>query len=1187
MMDALGAAGTARPGGGLVIGGLRGSSGAFVLASFFRRFGRPVLAVAPDERAAAGLEEDLMFFLGGEDVFLFPSLELLPLSLKAPHPAILSARMEVYHRLMCGPPSVIVTSARNLMWKLPPMPALEAGLIRLERDGEYPRDSLVSDLLMQGFTRVPMVEGPGEMSVRGAILDIFPSGRALPLRVEFFGDTVESIRTFNIATQRSVERLDRAVVLPAGEAVCTEEARAAARVRLMERAAALGLEPQAWEPLFRGLRESWPGGDAYGLFPLFHEGLDTLGGYLAPETAVFVHDREAVRREMEGFEEEVRAAEERLLSKGEFFLEPSALYATEDETTGWMREFPLIGIESLGGREDGALYIETGTNLDLAARIRGARSGRDLPLSPLAEAIEGWTGRGAVVCISAHNGAQAGRTSELLAGYGIEVRRTGGSVLLEPGASGVFVAGGTLGAGFSMEDPAVVVISEEEIFGPRVRKRPLPRRRPAEALTELTDLREGDLIVHTLHGIGLYRGIKRRVVEGVSRDFLLLEYLGGDRLYLPVERMDLLVRYHGFEGREPPPLDRLGGTRWKKTKGRIKKTIEEMAGELLRLYAARRVAPGFAFSPPDALFREFEAGFEYEETPDQARAIEECLADMTGSAPMDRLVCGDVGYGKTEVAMRAAFKAVLDGKQVAVLVPTTVLAQQHYMTFTRRFGAYPVNIDVLSRFRTTAEQRGVLGRLASGEVDIIIGTHRLAHGDISFRDLGLVIIDEEHRFGVRQKERLKRLRSTVDVLALTATPIPRTLHMSLASLRDLSIINTPPEDRLAVRTEVMRFDEGVVKDAIEREMDRGGQVFFVHNRVQSIAPLEDLLRRLVPGARVAVAHGQMREGELEKKMTGFVAGEYDVLLSTSIIESGLDIPCANTIIINRAETFGLAELYQLRGRVGRSSHRAYAYFMIGETAGLTPEASKRLDVIRELSEPGSGFKVAAYDLEIRGAGELLGTNQSGRIADVGFEMYTRILEETVREMKGEPVTDAAGPEVNLPVSAYIPEDYVPDQGQRLGLYKRFACVGDEEGLRALAAEVRDRYGPLPEVVENIVETASLRLLLRRAGARELTCRGREGSGRGRWLRINFNFNGAGQGGAGGEGGAGRAHGGGVGAGIEEAVIKNAVALVSGDPKAFRITGDGAFSARMHGHGGLMACARYVLKELLRGCYSEG
>ncbi len=1170
LIDAIEAAGKARPGDELGVHGLHGSSGAYLLASFFRLFGRPVLAVAPDDRGAERLKEDIAFFLGKEDVFLFPSTETLPLSLKSPHPAILSARMEFYHRLMEGRPFVTVTSARNLMGRLAPGPALEAGVIRLTRGREHPRDELVMALSEHGFMRVPMVEGPGEMSVRGAILDIFPPGRALPLRLEFFGDTVESIRTFNTATQRSVQRLEGAVVLPAGEASCTEGARALARKRLMERAAELGLEPRAWEPLFRDLKETPSVESAQGLFALFHERLDTLFDHLAGETALFIKDRAAVEGALEAFQEETREAEARLLERGEFFIAPDVLYTTTQEVWQGLGNFALINMETLSGQGSGALNVNTRSQMDLTAEIQRSRSGRELPLKPLADAIEDWTGQGTPVCITAHNRAQAERTDELLANYNIKARKAVGPDLLGEKEPWVYIAEGTISAGFFMEASPLALISEEEIFGPRVKKRPPPRRRPEEALTELTDLKEGDLIVHTLHGVGLYRGIKRRPVDGVARDFLLLEYEGGDRLYLPVERMDLLVRYNGFEGRERPPLDRLGGSKWKKTKGRIKKTIEEMAGQLLKLYAARRVAPGFAFSPPDAIFREFEAGFEFEETPDQARAIDECLRDMQAPSPMDRLVCGDVGYGKTEVAIRAAFKAVLDGKQVAVLVPTTVLAQQHYLTFSRRLGAYPVNVEVLSRFRTGKEQKETLRRLATGEVDIIIGTHRLAQGDIAFKDLGLVIIDEEHRFGVRQKERLKKIRSTVDVLALTATPIPRTLHMSLASLRDLSIINTPPEDRLSVRTEVMRFDEGIIKEAIEREMDRGGQVFFVHNRVRSMAPLEDMLRRLLPRARLAVAHGQMRESELEKKMLGFVAGDFDVLLSTNIIESGLDIPSANTIIINRADAFGLAELYQLRGRVGRSSHRAYAYFMIGETTNLTPEARKRLDVIRELCEPGSGFKVAAYDLEIRGAGELLGTNQSGQIAAVGFEMYTRILEETVREMKGEAPSEETGPEVNLRVPEFIPEDYVPDAGQRLGLYKRFACLKDEDKLRALSDELQDRYGPLPEVVKNIIETTWLRLLLKRIGARELS----EKAGR---LYIGFDLKGASAGGAGTKD---------KGPAVDEKVVKNALALVRSDPGRFRIRGDGRFSARIASGQGPIDEARYVLKELLRGCYSE-
>ncbi|MFQ5353655.1 MAG: DEAD/DEAH box helicase, partial [Thermodesulfobacteriota bacterium] len=811
--EALEMAGEVGPGEELSVSGLRGASDAFFLASFFSSSNRPVLAVVPDARAAGRFAEDLRFFIGAqadaqanaeaevEKVFLFPDTELLPFELKAPHPSILSARLELYHRLTRGRPFIIVTTARNLMQKLAPAPAFEQRVIRLARDEDYERDALVGDLLERGFNRVPMVEERGDISVRGAIVDIFPATGARPIRVEFFGDMIESIRSFEASSQRSVAALTEAVVLPANEAGYSEASRAAARKKVMERAAELDIAPHAWQPIFAALKESSPGEKVYGLYPLFHQTLDTLFDHMPGDSLVFVQDRQRVTEALSAFEEEIREREEAFIERQRFFLPPPSLYTTGEEALAALSGLPLIAMESIAGsagRNGQAITVAARSNMELKSEVSRARAdrGRTLPLKPLAEAINQWVDRGTSVYITAHNRAQAERTAELLRGYDIEASLSDGGGLLEAGSLGVFISEGSLSTGFSMESPAIAIISEEEIFGARVNKRPSPPARHGEALTELADLAEGDFIVHTLHGIGLYRGLKRRTVDGVAKDFLLLEYLGGDRLYMPVERMDCLVRYHSFEGRVDPELDKLGGLKWKRTKGKIKKSIENMAGELLKLYAARRLAPGFAFSAPDAIFREMEAGFEYEETPDQARAITECLKDMTAPSPMDRLVCGDVGYGKTEVAIRAAFKAVLDGKQVAILVPTTVLAQQHYITFRRRLNAYPVNVEVLSRFRTKKEQTGVLANLAAGTVDIIIGTHRLARGDINFKDLGLVIIDEEHRFGVRQKERLKKLRSTVDVLALTATPIPRTLHMSLASLRDLSIINTPPEDRL-------------------------------------------------------------------------------------------------------------------------------------------------------------------------------------------------------------------------------------------------------------------------------------------------------------------------------------------------------------------------------------------------------
>jgi transcription-repair coupling factor (superfamily II helicase) len=622
--------------------------------------------------------------------------------------------------------------------------------------------------------------------------------------------------------------------------------------------------------------------------------------------------------------------------------------------------------------------------------------------------------------------------------------------------------------------------------------------------------------------------------------------------------MDLVTKYHAFEG-QAPALDRLGGVGWERAKGRVKRAVEKIAGELIKLYATRKVAKGFSFTKPGRLFIEFEASFEFDETPDQTRAIEEVMGDMDDEKPMDRLICGDVGYGKTEVAMRAAFRSVLDSKQVAFLVPTTVLAQQHGMTFKERFAPFPVTVEVLSRFRSKKEQAETIERLREGKVDILIGTHRLLQKDVQFKDLGLIVIDEEHRFGVRHKERLKELKKEVDVLTLTATPIPRTLQMSLGGIRDLSIINTPPEDRLAIATRVVRFDERAVTESVLRELKRGGQVFFVHNRVQSIGAMHEYLKKLVPDAKIAVAHGQMREAGLERVMLGFVKGDYDMLLTTTIIESGLDIPRANTIIINRADRFGLAELYQLRGRVGRSSHRAYAYLISPDEVNLTPEARKRMEVIRELTELGSGFRVAAYDLEIRGAGELLGAAQSGHITEVGFDMYTQLLEEAVREMKGEPPAEEAEPEINLKVSQYIPEEYVPDTRQRLNFYKRLATVGTEEELEQMEEELSDRYGEVPALVTNLFEVVRLKMFLKRIRARELSQKGER-------LYLSFDAS----------------------LGYEaKGLTGHVLSMVEKSPEKFRLTPDSklvySMGARGEAGGAALNEARYLLQEIAKGC----
>jgi len=1131
------------------LSGVYGSAKAFILASFFKAASRPVLAVTPTQEAAEELIAELQFFLRPGEAVLYPSTETLPFEPLQTQQDLQSQRMEVLFNLPADRAFITVSAAANLQHRVIPRSGFTAGVLEIEKGKEYARDELVAAIHETGYSRMSMVEERGEMSLRGGILDIFPPMYDCPLRIEFFGDEVESIRSFDIATQRSLKDLDSVRILPARETTLAKASRSAARDRLIERADALGVKRDSWEPLSGKLRDGFTGGMDH-LLPLFYSRLDTVFDYLRADAVVAVVDPEITEAEMEKFSGEVAAAASKLSTRREFFVEPDSAYLSAQETLALLKTRPVVNMESLRGAGAG---IAVESNLDLRQEI-SLRKGEEL-LAPLADSVAEWVAEGNRVFLSAHNRGQAERTAELLEGYGLKPPIIAGADLIEKAEGGFFIATGILSTGFRIAASSMVLVSEEEVFGERAKRRAPPARRLDAFLTQLHDLGAGDFIVHAHHGIGLYRGLKRISVDGVENDFLLLEYRGGDKLYLPVWRMDLVSRYHGFEG-SAPELDKLGGAGWDKTRKKVKEAVEKLAGELLKLYAERQVAEGFAFSPPDRLFHEFEAGFEFEETPDQARAIEESLKDMKEPRPMDRLVCGDVGYGKTEVAIRAAFKAVLDKKQVAVLVPTTVLAQQHYRTFSARLAPYPVTVEVLSRFKSAKEQKETVRRLSEGRVDIIIGTHRLLQKDIAFKDLGLIVIDEEHRFGVAHKERLKQMRKRVDVLTLTATPIPRTLHMSLASVRELSIINTPPEDRLAIKTSVIRFDEQVIAEAIERELNRGGQVFFVHNRIQSMGAMEDFLRRIVPSARVAVAHGQMKEGELEKKMLGFINKDYDILLSTAIIESGLDIPSANTIIINRADRFGLAELYQLRGRVGRSRHRAYAYFITPSVADLSEDARKRMEVIVELAEPGSGFKVATYDLEIRGAGELLGSAQSGQIASVGFEMYTELLEEAVSGLKGEEVVEESTPEINLRVSQYIPEEYIPETRQRLGFYKRLASVDSHDELYALGDELTDRYGEPPTLVGNLFKIVELKLDLKALKARELTQKG---------TRLYISF-----------------HDLGNETELGKKVVEKALSMAKKEPKHYRVAPEGRFVVFMGADTDVLGEARYVLKELLKG-----
>lgn len=986
----------------VAIGGLEGGSKGFFLSLLNREIS-PLLVVTPDQDEAEALWQTILFFSPPEEeILLFPSEGLLYGDL--PPWEIIAQRVKVLRCCAEGGRVLIVSPIQGLMRKVPSKEALTSAQIRLEVGMEVDREGLIKGLLERGYTRVEMTEERGEMSARGGIVDIFPVDQEQPVRLEFFGDQVASIRLFEVGTQRSCYRIEE-VVIP----------------------------------------------------PILNGGEDDLLSYLTDAHIIFDLPQE-VERGGEVFWEGVRRH-----GKESFYTDPEVLRAKLNRG----------GVVELGGVSIGdtrGLTITARANAELSRRIKGEG------LRALVTEAQGWLAKGWTVYLTVHQPGQGKRLVELLEELGLRGGLSEGFPLHPLKRRGeVVVVVGDLKEGFQLPHEGLAVVTEEEIFGEK-RRVGKGRRVEGAPLYTFEDLREGEHVVHSDYGIGLYRGLVRLEGEGVENDYLLIEYDGGDRLYVPVDRLNLVHRYIGT-GEGAPPLDRLGGDSWARTKQRVRRAIEETAKELVELYAARRHLPGFAFSPRSTYFKEFEAAFAYEETPDQAAAIEDVMRDMEAPRPADRLVCGDVGYGKTEVAIRAAFKAALDNKQVAVLAPTTVLAQQHYLTFSERLKGFPVVVECLSRFFSRSDQQEILRRLKEGRIDIIIGTHRLLRPDVSFRDLGLLIIDEEHRFGVAHKERLKEMKRSVDCFTLTATPIPRTLQMSLVGMRDLSIINTPPPHRQSIRTYLINFDQEVIKEAILAELARGGQVFFVHNRVKDIEAMASFLRGLVPEARLAIAHGQMRGRDLEGVMLSFMRGEIDLLVCTSIIESGLDIPNANTIIINHAERFGLADLYQLRGRVGRSAQRAFAYLICPPRQQLARDAIRRLRAIQELTELGSGFRLAMRDLEIRGAGNLLGHAQSGHIAEVGFELYNRMLEEAIKEAKGEEVKERVTPEISLPVEAFIPADYIPDGHQRLGLYKRLAILEQDPQIDDIEAEIKDRFGPIPPPLANLLEVIRLKVWL--------------------------------------------------------------------------------------------------------------
>ena len=985
----------------------------------------PTLLVVATDADVERMSVDARFFLAALEglsdadveraVLPFPSHEVDPYRGLKPHFDIASARARALHAIASGSARLIVASAAALLPRLA-QPERLMRTAKVLTPGQDVAPTALAELFAEaGYTRQDPVDESGEFCVRGGVVDFYPAGANEPIRLEFVGDTIESIRAYDPATQRSNVELDRAEIAPLQELPADDDE--------LDRSSSL--------------------------FEYFSHG----------RPLIFVSEPDEVQAQGQKIWEQVQSSYAEAVEKGQRAAAPDTLLIDWETAAAWLES--ATALESLALSEDEpALHIACQPAVEFSGRIpdwvEEIRRGRE---------------RGDTMVLIAHSAGRAERSIELLADYEIF------AVPIERGedahAASVLVGVGHLSRGFRLPDAKLQLWAETDVFE---EERKVHERRKSATRTFLSDFRDlkaGDLVVHVDHGIGLFVGLKRIDVGLDPQEFMELRYSGEDKLFVPVERLDLVQKYTGAAR---PALDRLGGTTWEKAKTRVKKAMRDMAEELLKLYAARKAVPGHAFSADTHWQQEFEDAFEWELTPDQRTAVTDIKGDMESPSTMDRLLCGDVGYGKTEVAMRAAFKAAMDGKQVAFLAPTTVLAFQHQKTLRDRFAAFPVRIDMLSRFRSKAEQKVTLDDLAAGKVEIIVGTHRLLSKDVVFRDLGLLVVDEEQRFGVAHKERIKQMRKRVDVLTMTATPIPRTLNMSLAGIRDMSIIETPPRDRLSIQTNVVKFDSSVIARAIRTEMERGGQVYFVNNRVESIYSLGSLITRLVPEARVVVGHGQMNEEELERVMVDFVAYKYDVLLATTIIENGLDIPNANTIIVNRADRFGLSQLYQLRGRVGRSDRRAYAYLLVPPEDSLSPIAKKRLAAIREFSDLGSGFRVAALDLEIRGAGNLLGGEQSGHIEAVGFDMYMKLLEDTIKELKGEEIEDTVRATVNLRVDLRVDESFIPDVNQRLTVYRRIAAVRNDADLNKIMDEVRDRYGPPPDSVLNLAEYAAIRLM---------------------------------------------------------------------------------------------------------------
>jgi len=1076
------------------ISGLKGSSASFLISFLRQETKRNFLIITPTFKEAEECYQELLFFSGEEgervfnnsgqkQIFLYPPEEEFPFENASRNPELTAQRLEVLHYLVSGnQTTIVVAPVSALLRKIIPRSVLEKYTRQLRMGEEVDREELTRWLLKCGYLKVGLVEDRGDYGIRGGIIDIFPPGYPAPLRIEFYGDVIESIRQFDVLSQRSCGEQEEMWIVPVCEAIFEEENMHQIIERIREHSDQIMLPPNRTEEIVAALSQFHVNAEIERLLPCLYPGLDTIFDYLPQNSLIFLHDFDEIKEERDSFLVKAEERYARCLDQARFTPSVFQFYLSAEQLDQMLQIFQTV---YLGGTDfslpdEDIVSFKTHSNEDIRKELINFTSAQGM-LSPLVEKMKDWRDEGNSILLICHSSGEAQKLIQLLEEYNVFTKLLpqehfdlGG---LAPFTETVEIQVANFKKGFRFPLVRLVIITEEEIFGEKRRRLAPARVKSGYFISDFSDLKNGDFVVHTDHGVGIYRGLKGLEAGGEHSDYLLIEHLGNDKLYIPIDRIKMVQKYMGTDG-YTPRIDRLGGTAWKKTKKRVKESVRKMAKELLDIYASRKLLEGFPFSPIDHYYREFEVTFPYEETPDQLAAIEDVMRDMGEAKSMDRLICGDVGYGKTEVALRSSFRAAMDGKQVAILVPTTVLAQQHYQNVCERLKPYPIEVEMLSRFRSRTEQKSILQKLKEGQIDIIIGTHRLIQKDVQFKNLGLVVIDEEQRFGVAHKEQFKKMRKLVDVLTLTATPIPRTLYMSVVGVRDMSVINTPPEDRLTIKTYINRFDADVVREAIVRELRRGGQVFFVHDRVRSILAMAKFLSELVPEAKLAIAHGQMAEKQLEKVMLSFIKKEIKLLLSTTIIESGLDFPSANTIIINRADRLGLAQLYQLRGRVGRSKHRAYCYLLVPGESTLSKEARDRLKAILEFSELGSSFRLATRDLEIRGAGNILGSSQSGHIAAIGMDLYTQLMGEAVKELKGEEVVPDLDPEINLAIPAFIPGDYIGDVNQRLVVYKRLSsCMCDQE-VYEIKEELNDRFGDLPPAVDNLLSIITFKNVLR-------------------------------------------------------------------------------------------------------------